>query len=147
MFNLFVFILVIFGALNWFCIGLFQFDVVAGIFGAQAAFASRFIYSLIGLAGVCLLTLAGVKKGTISLKKNSCNSCPFAGALPLPTASGKSGKPTNNDENATEAKTPVASDSKNKPKGKRYKDKVDSAKAETDSPDTDNKVNVVSQKD
>ena len=42
--------LVIIGAINWLLIGIFQFDVVAAIFGGQAAIVSRIIYSLVGLA-------------------------------------------------------------------------------------------------
>lgn len=45
-------ILTIIGALNWGLIGLFQFDLVASIFGGQGAFLSRVIYSLVGLAGL-----------------------------------------------------------------------------------------------
>ena len=44
--------LVIIGAINWLLIGLFQFDLVAAIFGGQAAIVSRIIYSLVGLAGL-----------------------------------------------------------------------------------------------
>ena len=45
-------ILVIVGALNWLLIGLFQFDLVAAIFGGQAGAFSRIIYTIIGIAGV-----------------------------------------------------------------------------------------------
>ncbi len=44
-------ILVIVGALNWGLIGLFQYDLVASLFGGQASLLSRIIYSLVGLAG------------------------------------------------------------------------------------------------
>ena len=44
--------LVIIGAINRLLIGIFQFDVVAAIFGGQAAIVSRIIYSLVGLAGL-----------------------------------------------------------------------------------------------
>lgn len=44
--------LVIIGAINWLLVGLFQFDLVASIFGGQAAGFSRIIYSLVGLAGL-----------------------------------------------------------------------------------------------
>ena len=43
-------ILVIVGALNWLLVGLFQFDVVAAIFGSSAAIVARIIYVVIGLA-------------------------------------------------------------------------------------------------
>ena len=44
--------LVIIGAINWLLVGLFQFDVVAPIFGGSAAVVSRIIYVIIGLAGL-----------------------------------------------------------------------------------------------
>ena len=45
-------ILVIIGALNWGLIGLFEFDLVAAIFGGQTSAISRLIYGLVGLAGL-----------------------------------------------------------------------------------------------
>lgn len=50
-------LLVIIGALNWGLIGLFQFDLVAALFGGQGAWLSRIVYSLVGLAGVWCITL------------------------------------------------------------------------------------------
>ena len=44
--------LVVIGALNWGSIGLFQFDLVAAVFGGQAAIFSRIVYTLVSLAGV-----------------------------------------------------------------------------------------------
>ena len=44
--------LVIIGAINWLLVGLFSFDLVAWIFGAQTALLSRIIYVIIGLAGL-----------------------------------------------------------------------------------------------
>lgn len=49
-------ILVIVGALNWGLIGLFNFDLVATLFGGQTAFISRIVYSLVGLAGLYAIT-------------------------------------------------------------------------------------------
>ena len=48
------FILVIVGALNWLCVGFFQYDFVAGIFGTQASIFSRIVYILIGVASIWL---------------------------------------------------------------------------------------------
>jgi len=45
-------ILVIIGAVNWGLIGLFQFDLVAMLFGSQAALLSRVIYTLVGISGL-----------------------------------------------------------------------------------------------
>lgn len=50
-------ILSIIGSLNWGLIGLFQFDLVAWLFGGQSAVFSRIIYSLVGLAGLWCITL------------------------------------------------------------------------------------------
>ena len=44
-------ILVIIGALNW-GIGLFQFDLIASIFGGMSTIVSRIIYTIVGLAGI-----------------------------------------------------------------------------------------------
>lgn len=43
--------LVIIGAINWLLIGLFEFDLVASIFGEMSAF-SKIIYTLVGLSGI-----------------------------------------------------------------------------------------------
>jgi uncharacterized protein len=45
-------VLVIVGAVNWGLVGLFQFDLVATLFGGQSAPLSRVVYALVGLAGV-----------------------------------------------------------------------------------------------
>ena len=49
--------LVIVGALNWGSIGLFQFDIVAWIFGGQGAILSRIVYTLVALAGIWCISL------------------------------------------------------------------------------------------
>ncbi len=49
--------LVIIGALNWGSIGLFQLDLVAWLFGGQAAVLSRVIYTLVALGGVWCVSL------------------------------------------------------------------------------------------
>ncbi len=49
--------LVIIGALNWGSIGIFGFDIVAWIFGGQAAVVSRIIYTLVALAGIWCISL------------------------------------------------------------------------------------------
>ena len=41
--------LVIIGGINWGLIGLFQFDLVATLFGGQDALLSRVIYGLVGI--------------------------------------------------------------------------------------------------
>lgn len=65
MFNFIVLLIVIFGSLNWFAIGVFQFDLIAGIFGSQSVFFSRFVYTVIGLAGFWSLFVTLFKKGNV----------------------------------------------------------------------------------
>lgn len=50
-------VLVIIGAVNWGCIGIFSFDIIAWIFGSQAAIFSRIIYTLVFLAGLWCVSL------------------------------------------------------------------------------------------
>ena len=50
-------ILVTIGALNWGAIGLFQFDLVAWLFGGQAAIISRIVYVVVALAGIWCISL------------------------------------------------------------------------------------------
>lgn len=58
-------ILSIIGCLNWGLIGLFQFDLVAFLFGSQAALLSRIIYALVGLAGLWCVTLLFRRRNVI----------------------------------------------------------------------------------
>ena len=44
--------LLIIGGLNWGLVGLFQFDLVAAIFGSQSALLSRVVYILVGISAV-----------------------------------------------------------------------------------------------
>lgn len=50
-------VLVIIGAINWGLISLFQFDLVAYLFGGQSALVSRIIYGLVALAGLWCISL------------------------------------------------------------------------------------------
>ena len=45
-------ILVIVGAVNWGLVGLFDFDLVAALFGESGA--ARVVYTLVGLSGLIL---------------------------------------------------------------------------------------------
>lgn len=49
--------LVVIGALNWALVGLFNFDLVAAIFGRLSTL-SRLIYVLVGLSGLYLIYFA-----------------------------------------------------------------------------------------
>lgn len=50
-------ILVVIGAINWGSIGIFQFDLVASLFGGMGALISRIIYTLVGIAGLWCISL------------------------------------------------------------------------------------------
>lgn len=49
--------LVIIGSLNWGAVGLFQFDIVAWLFGGSASLISRIVYIVIALAGIWCISL------------------------------------------------------------------------------------------
>ena len=50
-------ILIVVGALNWGLIGIFQFDLVAAVFGGMSGVFSRIIYTIVGLAGIWGITM------------------------------------------------------------------------------------------
>ena len=58
-------ILSIVGCLNWGLIGLFQFDLVAWLFGGVDSLLSRIVYTLVGLAGVWCITLLFRRTDTV----------------------------------------------------------------------------------
>ena len=65
------FLLVCIGSINWFCIGILQFDFVAGIFGSQSNVFSRLVYTLVGVASVIVIANFIMNKGkfVVSFKK------------------------------------------------------------------------------
>lgn len=50
-------VLLIIGGFNWLLVGLFEYDLVASIFGGQTAFISKVIYTLVGVAGLYCISL------------------------------------------------------------------------------------------
>ncbi len=50
-------ILTIIGSINWGLVGIFQFDLVAWLFGGAGAIVSRIIYTVIGLAGLWCISI------------------------------------------------------------------------------------------
>ena len=52
-------VLVIIGSINWGLVGLFNFDLVAGIFGSMT-WLSKIIYDLVGLSGLYLIFMLGM---------------------------------------------------------------------------------------
>lgn len=65
-------ILCVIGGLNWGSIGIFQFDIVAWIFGGQDSPASRLVYILVFLAALWCISIifADIKEPDISKKDN-----------------------------------------------------------------------------
>jgi hypothetical protein len=51
-FNTIVLTLLIIGGLNWLLVGLFQFDLVASIFGGTDSLMSRIVYTIVGLCAL-----------------------------------------------------------------------------------------------
>ncbi len=55
-------LLTIIGGINWGLIGIFQFDLVAWIFGGQDAIISRIIYTVIALAAIWCISILFVSR-------------------------------------------------------------------------------------
>lgn len=51
--------LVIIGAINWGCIGVFGIDLVASLFGGMTSMLSRIIYTIVGVAGIWAFSFFG----------------------------------------------------------------------------------------
>lgn len=49
--------LLIVGGINWGLIGIFQFDLVAWLFGGMSSVVSRIVYTLVGLSGLWCIGL------------------------------------------------------------------------------------------
>lgn len=45
-------LLMVIGSLNWGLVGFFKYDLVGDLFGGMTAGFSRFIFALVGLAGL-----------------------------------------------------------------------------------------------
>ncbi|MBF7128428.1 DUF378 domain-containing protein [Pediococcus pentosaceus] len=53
-------VLLIVGGLNWLLVGIFQFDLVATLFGGQTAIISRIVYVLVGISAIYCLKFFGL---------------------------------------------------------------------------------------
>ena len=58
-------VLLIIGGLNWGSLGIFRFDIVAWLFGGQAAVVSRVIYTLVGLSALWCISLLFRKENDV----------------------------------------------------------------------------------
>lgn len=69
MISIIAFIVVILGCMNWLSIGLFQYDIVAGLFGYQGSIFSRMVYIVVGVCACWLLFSVIKNKGQINARK------------------------------------------------------------------------------
>ncbi len=60
--------LIIVGAVNWGCVGIFQVDLVAWLFGSSASLLARIIYTVIALAGIWAVSFF-MKDDSINMAK------------------------------------------------------------------------------
>lgn len=51
-FDILAAVLLVVGGLNWGLVGLFEFDLVATIFGGSSALLAKIVYIVVGLAAV-----------------------------------------------------------------------------------------------
>ena len=64
-------LLVIVGAINWGLVGLFQFDLIAFLFGGQAAMISRVLYTIVGAAGLWSISMLFTPREAAHTAKNT----------------------------------------------------------------------------
>lgn len=64
-------VLLIVGGINWLLIGVFQFDLVATLFGGQAAIISRIVYILVGISAVYCFKFFGLISAQSGKKSGS----------------------------------------------------------------------------
>ena len=62
-------ILTIVGGLNWGLIGIFQFDLVAWIFGGQSGIISRIVYTLVALGAIWCISLLFSDRKSVEKEK------------------------------------------------------------------------------
>lgn len=58
-------ILSIIGCVNWGLVGIFQFDLVAWLFGGVGSLFSRLVYTAVGLAGLWSISFLFRRKANI----------------------------------------------------------------------------------
>ena len=59
--------LLVIGGLNWGLVGLFNFDLVASLFGA-GSFLSRTVYALVGISAVVVAVMAATRQSLGALQ-------------------------------------------------------------------------------
>ena len=81
MFTILAMILVIIGAINWFAVGVFDYNIIDAIFTAEAYLGARIVYGLVGVAAMWLLIYLIINKFSPSrinapdaMKNSKCKS-------------------------------------------------------------------------
>ena len=64
-------ILSVVGCLNWGLVGIFQFDLVAWLFGGQGSLFSRLVYTVVGLAGLWCISFLFRKRAIVDGESNN----------------------------------------------------------------------------
>lgn len=77
MITLISFILIMVGAGNWLCIGLMQYDFIAGFFGTQSSFMSRLIYIVVGFGAIWFLFMTIKGRGKVKINDNGFKKDPL----------------------------------------------------------------------
>ena len=57
--------LLVVGGLNWGLVSLFQFDLVAWLFGGSGSLFSRLVYTIVGLSGLWCISFLFRKKAVM----------------------------------------------------------------------------------
>ncbi|WP_053361176.1 DUF378 domain-containing protein [Bacillus sp. FJAT-27251] len=55
--NMVALILLVVGGLNWLLVGLFEWDLVGGLFGGMDSAIAKLVYILVGLAAIYSISL------------------------------------------------------------------------------------------
>jgi len=71
--NILTLLLVVIGGINWGLVGLFQYDLVATLFGGQAGVIARIVYTLVGLSALWQLVplVAAMKTDEVQAERRS----------------------------------------------------------------------------
>lgn len=106
----FCYLLTLLGSLNWLCIGFFQYDFVAALFGTQSSIFSRLIYIAIGFSSV-FLTYAIIRyKGRLTIKKNPNQDQVLMNQQPMPESVSNNQNVVNYGTQNSNSSTPLSQD-------------------------------------
>ncbi len=67
-------VLVIIGAINWGLVGFADFDLVGALLGGMSSLVSRFIFALVGLAGLYVISFLFRRNSQTSWRADSLSN-------------------------------------------------------------------------